>query len=224
MPLLGEAAIAMWWNVAGEHLAEFQEWHSKEHLPERLALPGFRRGSRWRREGTGDFFVIYELAEYAALVSPAYRQRLDNPTPWSTAMMPLHRGMVRSQCRVVASHGRGVATFCSTIRLSPPSGRAPQLAARLGEVLAEMPNTQGITAAHLLVTDTPASPPTREQQIRAGDAAADWIVLVAGHDPAALQAAFRSVLGPTALGNLGAADVSHDQLYRLVHAMAPQDL
>ena len=51
------------------------------------------------------FFVMYELASYETLTSDGYLARLNNPTPWSTKMMPHHRDMVRSQCRVLGSAG-----------------------------------------------------------------------------------------------------------------------
>lgn len=38
MALLGQAALAMWWDMAPDMDAEFQRWHSHEHLRERLAI------------------------------------------------------------------------------------------------------------------------------------------------------------------------------------------
>ncbi len=221
MTLLGSAAVAMWWSIAPDRVAEFQEWHSKEHLPERLSIPGFNRGSRWQREG--GFFVIYELADYATLTSPAYRARLDNPTPWSTQMMPLHLDMVRSQCRVVASRGAGIATFMATLRLTPAAGREASLDAFLRDAVAALPERQGITGAHLLHTDTPQSAETREQKIRGGDAVAHWILLVSGHDASALDAVLAGALGPAALAGAGARDGAKSETFRLVHAMTPAD-
>ena len=224
MGLLGEAAVAMWWNVASEHLSEFHEWHSKEHLPERLGIPGFNRGSRWQQEDGGGFFVIYELATYETLVSDAYLARLNDPTRWSKTMMPLHRDMVRSQCRVGASHGRGVATYMSTIRLSPRRGEHERLEDHLLPVLAKLPERLGVTGAHLLRTETPKISATTEQQIRGSDAVADWIVLVSGHSAPALRTVCSLVLDRDGLGKNGAETVDHDKPFRLVHALVPQDV
>lgn len=224
MGLLGEAAVAMWWNVASEHLGEFHEWHSKEHLPERLGIPGFNRGSRWQQEDGGGFFVIYELATYETLVSDAYLARLNDPTRWSKTMMPPHRDMVRSQCRVGASHGRGVATYMSTIRLSPRRGEHERLEGHLMPVLATLPERFGVTGAHLLRTETPKISATAEQQIRGSDAVADWIVLVSGHSASALRTVCSLVLDRDGLGRNGAETVDHDEPFRLVHALVPQDV
>jgi hypothetical protein len=43
MALLGAAVITMWWKVPGDARAELEDWHSHEHFPERLSIPGFRR-------------------------------------------------------------------------------------------------------------------------------------------------------------------------------------
>jgi hypothetical protein len=187
MSLLGKAALAMWWNVRPEQREEFGDWHSHEHFPERLSIGGFRRGSRWSgvRDAEG-FFVLYELATYATLTSKAYLDRLNGPTPWSTKMMPHHLGMVRSQCRIVASFGGGIAATLATIRLSPRAGAEQRLETTLIEMLRDCPDKRGLTGAHLLVTDTPpTSHATTEQRIRGNDAAADWIVLVSGRRAAA---------------------------------------
>lgn len=70
MGLLGGGALAMWWTVEHARRGEFEDWHSHEHFPERLAIPGFLRGSRWS-DGDGRFFVLYELESHATLSSSA---------------------------------------------------------------------------------------------------------------------------------------------------------
>ena len=119
MTLLGSAAVAMWWDIAPAMKAEFEDWHSHEHFPERMSIPGFRRGSRWADAKGGEgFFVLYELDQYEVLASPAYLARLNDPTPWSTRMMPHHRNMVRSLCRISDSYGGGIGQHMLTLRES----------------------------------------------------------------------------------------------------------
>lgn len=224
MSLFGTAAVAAWWTVEAASREEFREWHSKEHLPERMGIAGFLRGSRWESEDdSGAHFVLYELADYATLTSEGYRASLNNPTPWSRRMMPLHRGIVRSQCRIVASHGAGVATFMATLTLSPRQGEANGLRAALDATLADLPRRAGITAAHLLVTDTPQAAQTTEQMIRGGDAVADWIVLVSGHQREALLGVLAGELARERLAEAGGEDVTQGGPLRLVHAVTPQD-
>nr|WP_316643304.1 hypothetical protein [uncultured Roseateles sp.] len=228
MPLLGKAAVAMWWDMAAAHRAEFEDWHSHEHFPERLGIPGFLRGSRWASASGGDggdgFFVLYELQSYETLTSPAYFARLNNPTPWSQQMMPRHSRMVRSQCQVLESHGSGLASAMLTLRLSPAPGRADVLRDHLRSVLSSLPQRAGLTAAHLLQTQTPQAAATTEQKIRGGDGVADWIVLVSGYEAQALQDLSADELRASALETAGALPGQIAALYRLSHAMTPSDI
>ena len=225
MPLLGSAAVAMWWDMLPTLRAEFEDWHSHEHFPERLRIPGFLRGSRWAAvDGGDDFFVIYELAAYEILTSPAYRQRLDNPTSWSTRMMPHHRNMVRSQCRIVESFGGGVGGFMVTLRLSPRPGRHDELRHHLRMVLRELPAQPGVTGAHLLETDTPMTQLTQEQRIRGGDATADWILLLAGYDAKVLLGLASGDFADQRLMAAGGLPNRVQGLYRLSYAMTAADL
>ena len=192
--MLGKAAVAMWWDVPPDVRPEWEEWHTCEHMPERLAIPGFLRGSRWI-SGESSYFVLYEVAELATITSGPYFERLNSPTPWSTKMMPHHRNMVRSLCLVRASYGKGLPGWMNTVRFSSGS--------------ADLPGGKGITNAHLLEAQ-PMPGVTEEQKIRGGDATADRVLLVGGYDAAAVErAAAKNPLPGATLG-----------LYRLSYSLA----
>jgi hypothetical protein len=189
--MLGHAALAMWWDIPAPMQAEFEDWHSHEHMPERLGIPGFLRGTRWiGLSGQPSYFVLYETAGLETLTGGAYLERLNDPTPWSRKMMPYHLNMVRSLCRVRTSFGRGLAHALATIRFSPSPGSADALADRLAaRALPGLPERRGLTAAHLLESQPMAGPQTTEQKIRGKDAMADWVLLICGYDAEAITAA-----------------------------------
>jgi hypothetical protein len=226
MTLLGKAAVAMWWDIAPAQRAEFEDWHTHEHFPERMSIPGFMRGSRWANvEGTDGFFVLYELDQYETLTSRDYLSRLNDPTTWSTKMMPHHRNMVRSQCRVTDSFGGGIARSMMTLRLSPKPGDADALHRYLQDVLSRIPTRPGLTGAHLLYTQTPEIGPTQEQKIRGGtDAVADWIVLVSGYDTGVLSAFAASELSDHGLSRAGAAPDRRRSHFELAYSLARTDI
>jgi hypothetical protein len=224
MSLLGTGALAMWWDVAPHLRAEFEHWHSHEHFPERMSVPGFRRGSRWTDAiGRGEFFVLYELESYEVLTSAPYLERLNSPTPWSLKMMPHHRRMVRSQCRVLETFGGGVARAMATVRISPEAGQAELLHSRLRDILPTLPSRAGLSGAHLLLTQTPDIAATREQRIRGLDGAADWIVLVSGYDASALLDLTEHELGAAALLTVGTQAEVIVGLYDLSHTLSAED-
>ncbi|MDP3604297.1 MAG: hypothetical protein Q8R59_00960 [Polaromonas sp.] len=226
MPLPGQAAIAMWWNMAPEHREEFEHWHSHEHFPERLGIPGFLRGSRWSSVDGGDgFFIMYELDAYETLSSEAYLSRLNRPTPWSTKMMPHHRDMVRSQCRVISSVGGGTARYALTLRVSPEPGSEETLRHHFAALSNEFVSAAGGVACHLLRTETPKIAATTEQQIRGGkDAVADWIVVAIGYDRAVLQALQHGQLSQPAIEAAGARPGAISGLYQLSFTAVAGDL
>ena len=220
--MLGQAALAMWWDIDPVMRDEFEHWHSHEHFPERLALPGFERGSRWADAAGGEgFFILYELSAYEALVSPEYLARLNAPSAWSQKMMPHHRHMVRSQCRVLASRGGAVSGHAVTARFSPAAGAHEGLRNHLDELVRELPTRPGITGAHLLRTDTPAVAATTEQKIRGlADRTADWIFIAHGYDAQALRELAGGELSAAALQRAGAAEGAIVGAYALRLSMA----
>jgi hypothetical protein len=65
---------------------EFNAWYDTEHLPERLAIPGFRSARRWVATGApgeGKYLATYELDSSAVLQSPQYLARYAGATPWT---------------------------------------------------------------------------------------------------------------------------------------------
>ncbi len=226
MSLLGKAALAMWWDVSAEARPALAHWHAHEHFPERLAIPGFLRASRWTAVADGEgFFVMYELQDHAVLASAPYIERLNAPSPWSTRMMPLHRNMVRTQCQVVLSHGAVTARHALTIRCSPAGGHAGALQRGLGKLAAAQSQQPGIVGLHVLRHEAPALAATTEQKIRGNaDRAADWVVLACGYDLAALRALDAAELGETRLQAIGAAPDAQRQLYELAYSATPPDM
>lgn len=225
MAFLGQAAVAMWWNMAAEHREEFEHWHSHEHFPERMGIPGFLRGSRWSSVDSAEgFFVLYELEDYETLTSSGYLERLNNPTPWSTKMMPHHRDMVRSQCRLLHSAGGGIGRLALTLRLSPAEGRDAELLSHFSARGAAFVNQPGGVAFHVLRTETPQAASTKEQQIRGGkDKAADWVVVAVAYAASALDALQQEALGE-GIERHGAQPGALAGRYQLAYAASAHDL
>lgn len=228
MPLLGKAVLAMWWDVSADVRLEWEHWHAHEHFPERLAIPGFLRASRWTDVSGGEgAFVMYELQDHPVLASAPYLARLNAPSPWSTRMMPLHRHMVRTQCRVVQSHGAVTARHALTIRCSPADGQAEALQGGLGELAARVSQQPGVVGLHVLRHEAPSLAVTTEQRIRGNaDRAADWVLVASGYDLAALSRLAEAELSDAGLRALGAAPSAerHSQLYGLAYSATPRDV
>ena len=226
MALLGKAVLAMWWDVSAEVRSEWEHWHAHEHFPERLALPGFLRASRWTDVSGGEaFFVMYELQDHAVLASPSYLARLNAPSPWSTRMMPLHRNMVRTQCQVMQSHGAVTARHALTVRCSPVDDTMEVLQSGLGELAARVSQRPGMVGLHLLRHEAPPLAMTTEQKIRgSSDRAADWVVVASGYDLGALRRLAEAELGDDGLCALGAQPGAERHIFGLAYTATPGDV
>lgn len=47
MSLRGRGFLPIWFELAEGVEREFDRWHTIEHMPERLGIPGFLRGRRY---------------------------------------------------------------------------------------------------------------------------------------------------------------------------------
>lgn len=189
MALMSDAAMVLFYDIEGD-TADHDDWHSVEHLHERLSLSGFRRATRWvAREAAPRYLVVYEVSGLDVATSKAYLGCLDNPTPWTRAMMPRFRGMIRGFARIAASFGYGLGSVALALRFSPQPGAEERLSAWLtSEVLPAIAARRGIAGVHLLL---PAAPPpmTREQALRGPDTALTWLLFATGHDEGAMRQA-----------------------------------
>ena len=150
MPLLGKAAMLLSFDVVEDAIPEHDDWHTHEHLPERLSIPGFIRGTRWvSLDGKPRYFVMYEVDQLATLQSEAYFERLNNPSPWTSKMMPNYRGMIRGLCSVSSSLGAGLGQIGLLIRFKPQTGMESSLRAWLiNDTLPRLPSRRGLGSAH----------------------------------------------------------------------------
>ena len=126
MTLLGKAALVIWHDPAPGIESDYNEWHSKEHMFERVGIQGFRRGQRAVAiSGAPKYFNFYEVDDLATLTGQPYLDRLNDPTPWTRRITPHMNNNSRTLCKVAASFGAGgVPAFWTMILLSPrPAGR-----------------------------------------------------------------------------------------------------
>jgi hypothetical protein len=224
MPLLGSAAMLLSFDIEPGAVAEHDRWHTHEHLPERLSIPGFRRGTRWLAAGGGPrYMVLYEVENLATLSSPAYLARLNNPSPWTTRMMPHYRGMTRGLCNVVGSFGYGQGGAAALIRFTPDAARSAELARwLLDEALAPLPEQPGLGSAHYLQGAQPAEM-TNEQRIRGADGGVASAVIVTGYDSDAVDACAARLCAAGGLLARGAGEVNCAS-YRWSYALAAAEM
>lgn len=191
MSLRGEAAVVIWSEMDDAPAVDL--WYAREHLRERLHIPGFLRARRYVREpGSPSYLMIYELSNTSVLTSPDYLARLNDPTPWTKQIMASARSANRTLCRVVGSHGIGVGAYLLTVRVEALDDVEPEFSVWM-QSLARIAEQPGITGAHLLRRDA-VGVDTKERQLRRkADGSSDVVVLIEGYEPSAIAAMAREL-------------------------------
>jgi hypothetical protein len=224
MALLGSAAMVLSFDIDPAAADEHDDWHSREHLPERLSIPGFLRGTRWAALAGRSYMVIYEVTDIDVLGSAAYLERLNNPTPWTQKMMKYYRGMRRGFCRVVASTGAGLGGAATLVRFTPAPQREATLSAWLVEqILPSLAGLAGIASAHLLRAGA-APAMTAEQQIRGRDHDFSWVLVATGYRTQTLLSLASTSLSAEQFMERGAIEAPQVTSYRLDCVLSREEL
>jgi hypothetical protein len=220
MALAGGGAICIWNDITPEGREEFYAWHLAEHMPERVGIPGFRRGRRYIAIDAAtnpEFFTLYETADPEVMTSAAYLARLNAPTPWTKKATQGFRNTSRALTRVRASFGPGAGGILATVRLAVRPGKADAIVRAMADTLLPAAAAMAqISGAHFCATDSAASAEKTAESRGRPDirAAPDWIVLVEGCNEAPVRAAAASVVAGMAPFADGAPAIG---LYRVEH-------
>lgn len=185
MPIKGNAFMAIWHDIRAESEPEYHRWHTREHMPERLSVPGFARGRRGVDWGLDRhrYLTVYEGPDLGVFGSPAYLERLNNPTPWSLRLQPAFYNFIRSGCEVVLSRGEGVGGAMATFRISFGEAGEAGLREVAPALVQEIMALDGVSSVHVgIARPESTGAKTKETELRGmtKDGVFDATVLVDG--------------------------------------------
>jgi hypothetical protein len=204
--LFGEAVMVNWSDVAAQHRHAYYEWHSREHMVGRVAIPGFRRGRRYiAARASRDFLVCYEVANVGVLTSEAYLKKANAPSPLTQKTTPFIKNSSRALARVRTSLGIGMGGAALTLRLDAEDGRSEALDAYLvSEALPALAEVAEISGAHFCVADRDASSIVPVERQGRPTTVPNRIVIVEGVTVEAIVEACQRHLSDAALQRHGA--------------------
>jgi hypothetical protein len=227
MALKGAGFLAIWHDVQAEGEPEFDRWHTREHMPERLGVPGFAVGRRWvdRQLARHRYFTLYEAQTIDVFGSDPYRARLNAPSAWTQRVQPHVTNFTRSACRTIASVGKGIGGAIATIRVSftPGTGQG-DFSAHSHALVHEIMPLDGVTSVHVGYADpTVTRVQTKESALRklTGEEVFDAVVMVDGIGRPALERALPAIEARLALAAGVASKAS--AVYDLAYLLAAGD-
>ena len=181
MGLLGSAVLVNWGGIVETKEIEYNEWHSKEHMPERISIPGFLRGIRAIGIPGTDikhkYFMMYEAEKKEVFVSKKYLEKLNKPTEWTKEILSNYLSPSRTICSVIYSKSIGVGGYLSTIRFLGKNIPNNQNVESLKSYASTLLKLKGITGMHVILGDCIfGQMKTEEKKYRSSQGLGDQLV------------------------------------------------
>lgn len=157
MVFAGKGILISSMEVLPDEEADFNAWFDREHLAERVAIPGFLEARRYESVAPPTRYLqIYNTTDFDVLDGAPYRAALGNQTEWSNHHISRFLAPTRVVGRLVRSAGfaRGVAVALVRLRPSGDSAMMPALASVL-DVL----DHPGAASIHFVEADAKLSRP-----------------------------------------------------------------
>ena len=219
--LAGTGVVAIWNGIRDDLREDFMEWHPREHMVERLSIPGFLRGRRCIAiDGATEFLTLYELRNPEVLLTDVYRQRLSNPSDWSASTLPGFTDNTRGACRILFTEGYAMGAFVLTVRIEPQPGRDAELVEALQrEAMPRFVTLPRVTGAHLIRNDTSLTGGNAGNQRGRVILLPDIVVMIEASNPDAARAAGERLLSEALLTSWGAAPGAIRGLYQLEYSI-----
>lgn len=116
-------------NVSLSDETNFNRWYDREHLGDRIEVPGFTSARRYESVGGTHwkYLALYEADELGVFASPSYKERLASQSPWSKQVLPLFVDPQRTIAQERSRHGVGFGCFISIVAFLPEIDAQDQL-------------------------------------------------------------------------------------------------
>ncbi|MCB1341508.1 MAG: hypothetical protein KDK24_10695 [Pseudooceanicola sp.] len=167
--------LAIWCEIAPQDLADYRAWLTREHIADRTVLPGILGVRLFESpDNACAHFILYATQSPDVLRGPAYRAVLDNPSPWTRAIMPKFGPFDRALGRQVLKLGNGVGAHVCAWRIGAATPDLTQLARALQPLV----GADGVVSLRLFALDRDSTDRHSEEKTMRGGAEGDFDLLL----------------------------------------------
>ncbi len=197
--------LFVWTGADAAHDLDFNRWYDREHVEERVRIPGFVSGARYQSvSGPRKYLGLYRTTSLLAFQTPEYHQAFQRQTPWSLANLARMQDPMRRVCAIEAESGAGTGAWLALLRLG--AGAIGQDAAALAGLSAlgrRLLEIDGVISSRLLTPDAGLSGPLPAEKL--DGRVLDPILLIDASSHAAALFAAQLVSRELGLDDSGAA-------------------
>lgn len=152
-----QAQLFVWSDVDPDHEADFNQWYDREHMEERVRIPGFTGARRYRAVSNAArrYLALYRAETLAAFTSAAYQKAFTKQTQWSVTNFGRMSNTRRRVMQVAQEGGFGWGAALVLVELKPGAVADEQV----NDLLAGLMKEDGVLRAHYMVPDAELSTP-----------------------------------------------------------------
>jgi hypothetical protein len=146
-----KGVTVMWTDIPEEIESDLNEWYDREHVRNRVDVPGFIWGKRYVAvHGAPHYMALYATEGPHVQAGEGFFKVVTNPTRGETRFAPHFYNSIRMMCDVTASVGEAEGGFAGFLTLTPQTGATGRLRTYVKRTLLPKLHAQrGIMAAHL---------------------------------------------------------------------------
>jgi hypothetical protein len=147
--------LLVWTDIDPAFEADFNRWYDREHMAERMALPGFRWARRYCAVAGRRYLALYRTESLSVFTSAAYAEAFAHQTPWSKKSFARMLDPMRRVGTVAVNRGRGTGAWIGMMTLAAGEPDLRTVEHLIGNAM----TVDGAVGGHLLVPDERLSTP-----------------------------------------------------------------
>ncbi|MDC0398973.1 hypothetical protein OAN59_04665 [Alphaproteobacteria bacterium] len=188
MSLYGKGMLITFSETPPEVEEDFNEWYNREHIDERVWMPGFHRARRYvdaNNNADIKYFATYETDKVEDLADPEYMELLKDQSDWSKKVMSTFTKFDRITANVTIDLSHGFGGACLAARFFPGIEIMSKLRDNLGDnLLPNIVSKPGIIGAVLVENNLSVVNEGRRAQGMEipENETPEWIILIEAQD------------------------------------------
>ena len=201
MSLYGKGMLITFSETPPEVEEDFNEWYNREHIDERVWMPGFHRARRYVDANSNadiKYFATYETDKVEDLADPEYMELLKDQSDWSKKVMSTFTKFDRITASVTIDLSHGFGGACLAARFFPGIEIMSKLRDNLGDnLLPNIVSRPGIIGAVLVENNLSVVNEGRRAQGMEipENETPEWIILIEAQDNKVLSRHANKLIG-----------------------------